>query len=61
MHLKNWRVLTKLRQHICHATTLPRDLLVLSNLEVSRCQRFFAPDNRPRQHENTISDSRPAP
>ncbi|MBJ6636707.1 transposase family protein [Streptomyces sp. I5] len=36
-HLKNWRILTKLRLHVRHATTLLRALLVLTNLEVTRC------------------------
>jgi hypothetical protein len=35
-HLKNWRVLTKLRLDVRHATTLLRALLVLTNLEVTR-------------------------
>lgn len=35
-HLKNWRVLTKLRLDVRHATTLLRALLVLTNLEVAR-------------------------
>ncbi|WP_307036487.1 transposase family protein [Streptomyces canus] len=36
-HLKNWRVLTKLRADHARATQLLRALLVLTNLEVSRC------------------------
>ncbi|MER5917836.1 transposase family protein [Streptomyces sp. NPDC001982] len=35
-HLKNWRILTKLRLHVRHATTLLRALRVLTNLEVTR-------------------------
>ncbi len=35
-HLKNWRVLTKLRLHVRHATALLRALLVLTNIEVAR-------------------------
>ncbi|MGW3984806.1 transposase family protein [Streptomyces mirabilis] len=35
-HLKNWRVLTKLRTNPAKATSLLRALLVLTNLEVSR-------------------------
>ncbi|GGX31521.1 IS5/IS1182 family transposase [Streptomyces lomondensis] len=35
-HLKNWRILTKLRTAPAHATQLLRALLVLTNLEVSR-------------------------
>jgi hypothetical protein len=35
-HLKNWRVLTKLRTDPARATNLLRALLVLTNLEVDR-------------------------
>ncbi|MFF3735248.1 transposase family protein [Streptomyces sp. NPDC002476] len=35
-HLKNWRILTKLRTDPARATRLVRALLVLTNLEVSR-------------------------
>lgn len=35
-HLKNWRILTKLRLGARHATTLLRALLVLTNCEVAR-------------------------
>ncbi|MFJ5834609.1 transposase family protein [Streptomyces sp. NPDC093089] len=35
-HLKNWRILTKLRTDPAHATQLLRALLVLTNLEVDR-------------------------
>lgn len=35
-HLKNWRILTKLRTDPAHATRLLRALLVLTNLEVNR-------------------------
>ncbi|MEU1711140.1 transposase family protein [Streptomyces sp. NPDC005706] len=35
-HLKNWRILTKLRTDSAHATDLLRVLLVLTNLEVNR-------------------------
>ncbi|MFJ3308493.1 transposase family protein [Streptomyces sp. NPDC086549] len=35
-HLKNWRILNKLRLHARHATTLLRALLVLTNLEIAR-------------------------
>ncbi|MFF9221972.1 transposase family protein [Streptomyces viridosporus] len=35
-HLKNWRVLTKLRTNPVRATRLLRALLVLTNLEVNR-------------------------
>jgi hypothetical protein len=35
-HLKNWRVLTKLRTNPARATNLLRALLVLTNLEVDR-------------------------
>jgi DDE superfamily endonuclease len=35
-HLKNWRILTKLRTDPARATTLLRALLVLTNLEVNR-------------------------
>jgi hypothetical protein len=35
-HLKNWRVLTKLRTDPARATQLLRALLVLTNLEVNR-------------------------
>lgn len=34
-HLKNWRILTKLRLHVRHATTLLRALLVLTNIEIA--------------------------
>ncbi|MFF4120861.1 transposase family protein [Streptomyces sp. NPDC001714] len=35
-HLKNWRILTKLRLHVRHATTLLRALLALTNIEIAR-------------------------
>ncbi|MFJ6048968.1 transposase family protein [Streptomyces sp. NPDC092307] len=35
-HLKNWRILTKLRTDPAHATRFLRALLVLTNLEVKR-------------------------
>ncbi|MFG2236830.1 transposase family protein [Streptomyces sp. NPDC048723] len=35
-HLKNWRILAKLRADPAHATQLLRALLVLTNLEVNR-------------------------
>ncbi|MFJ8802861.1 hypothetical protein [Streptomyces sp. NPDC102487] len=35
-HLKNWRVITKVRLHAHHATALLRALLVLTNIEVAR-------------------------
>ncbi|MFI0193045.1 transposase family protein, partial [Streptomyces sp. NPDC017082] len=35
-HLKNWRILTKLRTDPARATRLLRALLVLTNLEVNR-------------------------
>nr|WP_308309169.1 transposase family protein [Streptomyces sp. CHD11] len=35
-HLKNWRILTKLRTSPARTTVLLRDLLVLTNLEVNR-------------------------
>jgi hypothetical protein len=35
-HLKNWRIITKLRLHVRHATSLLRGLLVLTNIEVAR-------------------------
>ncbi|MFJ2705777.1 transposase family protein [Streptomyces sp. NPDC087428] len=35
-HLKNWRILTKLRTDPARATQLLRALLVLTNLEVNR-------------------------
>ncbi|MFJ9041224.1 transposase family protein [Streptomyces sp. NPDC102406] len=35
-HLKNWRVITKLRTDPARATHLLRALLVLANLEISR-------------------------
>ncbi|MFG3532717.1 hypothetical protein ACGF8B_39310 [Streptomyces sp. NPDC047917] len=35
-HLKNWRILTKLRTAPARATQLLRALLVLTNLEVNR-------------------------
>jgi hypothetical protein len=35
-HLKNWRILTKLRTDPARATALLRALLVLTNLEVAR-------------------------
>jgi hypothetical protein len=35
-HLKNWRIITKLRLHVRHATALLRALLVLTNIEVAR-------------------------
>ncbi|QUW84487.1 transposase [Streptomyces mirabilis] len=35
-HLKNWRIITKLRLHVRHATTLLRALLVLTNIEIAR-------------------------
>jgi hypothetical protein len=34
-HMKNWRILTKLRLHVRHATTLLRALLV-NNIEIAR-------------------------
>jgi hypothetical protein len=36
VHLKNWRILTKLRTNPARATNLLRALLVLTNLEVDR-------------------------
>ncbi|MGW1917263.1 hypothetical protein ACWCQS_43010 [Streptomyces sp. NPDC002076] len=36
VHLKNWRILTKLRLHVRHATTLLRALLVLTDIEIAR-------------------------
>jgi hypothetical protein len=35
-HLKNWRILTKLRTDPARATGLPRALFVLTNLEGAR-------------------------
>ncbi|MFD8251559.1 hypothetical protein [Streptomyces werraensis] len=35
-HLKNWRILTKLRTGLARATCLLRALLVLTDLEVNR-------------------------
>ena len=35
-HLKNWRILTRLRTDPSRATSLPRALLVLTNLEVAQ-------------------------
>lgn len=35
-HLKNWRILTKLRTDPARATHLLRALLVLTNLEINR-------------------------
>lgn len=35
-HLKNWRILTRLRTDPSRATSLLRALLVLTNLEVAR-------------------------
>ncbi|MFC9500000.1 transposase family protein [Streptomyces sp. NPDC056982] len=35
-HLKNWRILIKLRLPVRHATTLLRVLLVLTNIEIAR-------------------------
>ncbi|MFD4577482.1 IS5/IS1182 family transposase, partial [Streptomyces sp. NPDC058479] len=35
-HLKNWRILTKLRTDPAHATHLLRALLVLTNIEINR-------------------------
>ncbi|MEV0239911.1 transposase family protein [Streptomyces sp. NPDC050674] len=35
-HLKNWRIITKLRLSARYATTLLRALLVLTNTEVAR-------------------------
>ncbi|MFJ8158737.1 transposase family protein [Streptomyces sp. NPDC094468] len=35
-HLKNWRILTKLRTHPARVTQLLRALLILTNLEVAR-------------------------
>jgi hypothetical protein len=35
-HLKNWRILTKLRTDPARATRLLRALLVLTNLEINR-------------------------
>ncbi|MEU0853357.1 transposase family protein [Streptomyces flaveolus] len=35
-HLKNWRILTKLRLSTRYATTLLRALLVLTNTEIAR-------------------------
>ncbi|MEU6481094.1 transposase family protein [Streptomyces sp. NPDC047017] len=35
-HLKNWRILTKLRTDTARATRLLRALLVLTNLEIKR-------------------------
>lgn len=34
--LKNWRILTKVRMKVRHATALLRALLVLTNAEVTR-------------------------
>ncbi|MER6781964.1 MULTISPECIES: transposase family protein [unclassified Streptomyces] len=47
-HLKNWRILTKLRADPAHATQLLRALLVLTNLEVNRRRMIFSMDSRPR-------------
>lgn len=35
-HLKNWRILAKLRTDPARATQLRRTLLILTNLEVAR-------------------------
>ncbi|WP_075268715.1 hypothetical protein [Streptomyces sp. Tue 6075] len=35
-NLKSWRILTKVRMNVHHATTLLRALLVLANCEVQR-------------------------
>lgn len=35
-HLKHWRIITKLRLHVRHATALLRALLVPTNIEVAR-------------------------
>ncbi|MFD8981535.1 transposase family protein [Streptomyces sp. NPDC059564] len=47
-HLKNWRTLTKLRTDPARTTHLLRALLVLTNLEINRCQTIYSADNRPR-------------
>ncbi|WP_307037759.1 transposase family protein [Streptomyces canus] len=39
-NLKTWRILTKVRMNVHHATTLLRALLVLANREVQRRQTF---------------------
>lgn len=47
-HLKNWRILTKLRTDPARATRLLRALFVLTNLEINRWQMIFSADSRPR-------------
>ncbi|WP_328731218.1 transposase [Streptomyces caniferus] len=47
-HLKNWRILTKLRTDPAHATRLLRALLVLTNFEVNRRRTIYSSGCRPR-------------
>ncbi|MEU8975595.1 hypothetical protein AB0D11_41395 [Streptomyces monashensis] len=47
-HLKNWRILIKLRTDPARATHLLRALPVLTNLEVNRCRAIYSSDSRPQ-------------
>ena len=46
-HRKNWRILTKRRTDPGRATALLRALLVLTNLEVSRCRTELVAAGQP--------------
>ncbi|WP_405573825.1 hypothetical protein OG418_00405 [Streptomyces phaeochromogenes] len=47
-HLKNWRILTKLRTDSDRATQLLRAMPVLMNLDIKGCQTIYTADCRPR-------------
>ncbi|WP_320783539.1 transposase family protein [Streptomyces sp. CRN 30] len=56
-NLKTWRILTKVRMNVQHATTLLRALLVLANHEVQRWQTITRRRSLCCQHEDCITDS----
>jgi methylphosphotriester-DNA--protein-cysteine methyltransferase len=60
-HLKNWRILTKLRISPRHATTLLRALLVLTRTEVAPAGRSSATTKRPRPARVHAHQPTPAP
>ncbi|MFJ8150312.1 transposase family protein [Streptomyces sp. NPDC096048] len=55
-HLKNWRILTKLRISPHHATTLLRALLVLTRTEVAPAGRSSTTTSALDQHESTLAN-----
>jgi hypothetical protein len=60
-HLKNWRILAKLRTDPARATTLLRALLVLTNLEVNRRQTSKTADWPPQRVRARPHPATPAP